>query len=621
MTTTISSPAPSSVAPAKSSPSRRNPGRTTASQTWMRIGFALVGIGILALAGWGLSLLTAGPSAEVADRALVANRAFNVVLKEKGELRAAKSTDISCEVEGRSTIIKLIPEGTAVKEGDVLVELASAEIEDKIRQSELKEANSIAALEAAQADLQIQQDKNNSDIRKASLEVTLKSIDLEKYREGEWMQKLRDAEIAIEQAEVDLERRQEDFLASQKLFEKGYTTRAENEDAEFRKRKAAWDIEKAKMAKVVLENYTDKADRAKRESDVEEAKKDLDRVAASAKAQEAQKTAAAEGKTKELELIQAELAKLRTQHEKCRIVAPTQGFVVYAGSGGSGRRFFMSAEEQIKEGATVFERQMLMQLPDTSVMNAVVRVHEAKTDKLRSGQKAVVTIEGIPGRTFPGEVTKIAVLADSQSSWLNPDLKEYETEITLDATDVPLKPGVTAHAEIHVQTVEDVVTIPVQSVYSKGGKRYVFRDTKRGPEYVEVSLGAVGTEWAEVKSGVEAGDQVLLALNEDLKRTLPEAQAGERGPGGTQRGRGGPRGGQAGGPGMNAPARGPAGGKGDVRGGPPGAIVQVVSPKPEAGEKDKTTTDGAAASDENKKPEGQPPKEKAASPSSSGTTP
>ena len=72
---------------------------------------------------------------------------------------------------------------------------------------------------------------------------------------------------------------------------------------------------------------------------------------------------------------------------------------------------------------------------------------------------------------------------------------------------------------------------------------------------------------------------------------------------------------------MNAPARGPAGGKGDVRGGPPGAIVQVVSPKPEAGEKDKTTTDGAAASDENKKPEGQPPKEKAASPSSSGTTP
>ena len=32
-----------------------------------------------------------------------------------------------------------------------------------------------------------------------------------------------------------------------------------------------------------------------------------------------------------------------------------------------------------------------------------------------------------------GSVTKIAAVADTQNRWLNPDLKEYETEITLDA--------------------------------------------------------------------------------------------------------------------------------------------------------------------------------------------
>src|SRR3972149_6907076 len=44
------------------------------------------------------------------DKFVVAPQTFNVVLKEKGELKAAKSTDIKCEVEGKSTIITLIEE-------------------------------------------------------------------------------------------------------------------------------------------------------------------------------------------------------------------------------------------------------------------------------------------------------------------------------------------------------------------------------------------------------------------------------------------------------------------------------------------------------------------------------
>ena len=108
-----------------------------------------------------------GPSAVVggADRYTVSPRSFDVMLQEKGELKAAKSTDIKCEVEGRATIISLIEEGAAVKEGDLLVELASDEIDDRILQEELKEANAITAYEAAKTALEIQLDKNASDIR------------------------------------------------------------------------------------------------------------------------------------------------------------------------------------------------------------------------------------------------------------------------------------------------------------------------------------------------------------------------------------------------------------------------------------------------------------------------
>lgn len=464
-------------------------------------------------------------------RFTVAPRDFNVVLKEKGELKAAKSTDIICEIEGRTRIISLIPEGTQVKEGDLLIVLASDQIEDKIRQEELKETNLLTTFEAARTELEIQRDKNLSDIRKAELEIELARLALERYEKGDWEQQLKDANIAIEQAKIALQRRQEDFEASKKLREKNYITLTEYEEDSFNYQKAVWDLEKAEKALEVLNTYTHTVELRKRQADLDEAEKEADRVRKNAAAEEIKKLRAVEGAEKELAITRDQLAKLRSQKEKCRITAPTKGFVVYYGGGGGGGAFrMMSGDSQIREGAEVFERQILMQLPDTSSMLAVVRIHEAKTDKLRVGQHVVVEVEGVPGKQFPGTVTKIAAIADTQNRWLNPDLKEYETEITLDPTDVPLKPGVTAHAEVFVEAVEDKLAIPVQSVFSKGGRRFVFREAGREVVPAEVRLGSVGMEWVEVTSGLSAGERILLAATEDHKRLLPEGGPGERGP-------------------------------------------------------------------------------------------
>ena len=404
---------------------------------------------------WSRSAQQAGK----VNQYVVTPRTFSVVLKEKGELKAAKSTDIICEVEGRSTIITLIPEGTAVKEGDLLVELASDEIEDRIAQEELKESNAITAFEAAGTELEIQRDKNASDIRKAELEIELNRLELEKYEKGDWEQMRKEHEIAIEQAGINLERRTEDFNAAKDLRARDFITQTQFREDDFNFKRAEWELEKAKKALEVLRAYTHVAAMRKRESDLDEAIKECARVKKNADAEELKKVRALEGKKKELELIQDQLAKFRRQREKCRITAPTQGFVVYFTGGG---RHFMSGDNQVKEGGTVHERQVLLSLPDTAKMLVVVRVHEAKTDKLRLGQAAAVTVEGLPGHQFTGNVAKIAVVADTQNRWLNPDLKEYETEITLDPTDVPLKPGVTAHVEILVESVEDILAVPVQ---------------------------------------------------------------------------------------------------------------------------------------------------------------
>lgn len=485
--------------------------------------------GLLGGTGWAIwsqSERQAGIAA--ADKYTVIPRTFDVVLKEKGELKAAKSTDIICEVEGRTTIISLIGEGAYVEPGDVLVRLASDEIEQRIQEEELKEANAITAFEAARTELDIQRDQNASDIRKALLDIELKKLELDKYNKGDWVQAQRDADIAIEQAEITLKNREEDYVAAKQLYDRNFTTKTDFQQAEFDFQKAGWDLQKAMLAKTVLTEYTHVSKLTKLDSDVTEARKEHDRVVKNAEAEETKKLRNMEGKQRELELIQSQLAKLRTQLAKTTIIAPTAGFVVY-GSGESNFRWGGS-NDQIREGAEVYERQVLMQVPDTTRMNVVVRVHESKTDRLALGQPAKVTVEGVPNQEFTGKVTKIAVVAGTQSRWLNPDLKEYETEIALEPTEIPLKPGNTALATILVETIQDRLAVPVQSIYNRGRQRFVFRSEGSTVAPATITLGATGTEFAEVVTGIQAGDSILLAFDENHKRMIADVAPVPGGP-------------------------------------------------------------------------------------------
>ncbi|GMU37054.1 MAG: efflux RND transporter periplasmic adaptor subunit [Phycisphaerae bacterium] len=476
-------------------------------------------IGLAAVYGiWRL----AAPAAKTVPSILThtaTRRSFTVSLQEKGELKAASSREVKCEVEGRSTVIFLLGEGTSVKEGDELVRLASNEIEDNVRQQQLQLTSAEAARDAAETDLIIQRQQNKSDIEQAKLKVDLAKLDLEKYRLGDWDVAQRDADIAIDQARMTLERAKEEFLASKDLFEKKYITATEYRQDEFEKRRAEWELEKAEKAKWLLFEYTHKMDIQTKESAVTEAESELERVEKNAEAEERAKVVALNSREQELQLIRNKLAQLTRQRDNCIIKAPSSGLVVYAATS-SGR--FMSNEDQVKEGATVYERQTLMTIVDTNRMNVLLRVHESKTSRVAVGQIARVQVEGVPGEVFEGSVIRIGTLAESQNRWINPDLKEYEVEIELNETGVPLKPGVTTIAEILVGHVEGVLAIPVQCVFGKGGKSFVFKVGDDGVQPAEVRTGVSNAQWIEIKDGLSDGDEVLLAAADEHLRLLPD---------------------------------------------------------------------------------------------------
>jgi HlyD family secretion protein len=480
-----------------------------------RIILAVAVLSALALGGYaGVKRLLRPVSTPNMQLFQVTRRSFPIIMQEKGELKAASIIDIRCELEGKSTIIYLVPEGSNVKKGDLLVELASDEITAKIRDGEIKVAIARAAHEAAIKEFQILKDKNQSEIDKAELALWLARNAVEKYNNGEAVELQQTNELALGKAKYVLEHAQKKLEDSRKLAEKGFITGLELQNDEFAVYQGKLELQKAELALKVMKEYTIPMARAEKESAVKEAEKALDRAKKAAEASEAKAAADLSAKYSELKLTEDLLAKLNDQKKKARNLAPADGLVVYY-------RDDHDEEPRIKIGAQVVERQKMIELPNTSQMKVSFRVHEAKIEQLKPGLFAKVEIEGFTGREFTGKVSRIAVLADSRQ-WFNRSLKEYETEVLLDGTFTELKPGTTARVHILVTELDRVLAVPVQSIFGKAGKYYVFVESNGKARPVEVKVGLSSTEYAEIKEGLQEGDVVRLAVDDDLKLLLPD---------------------------------------------------------------------------------------------------
>ncbi|CBE70239.1 MAG: HlyD family efflux transporter periplasmic adaptor subunit [Candidatus Methylomirabilis oxygeniifera] len=88
-------------------------------------------------------------------------------------------------------------------------------------------------------------------------------------------------------------------------------------------------------------------------------------------------------------------------------------------------------------------------------MELHVDVDEADVGRVRAGQPATFTVDAFPDRTFLARITQVRYGAKTVSGVVT-----YETVLTLDNSDLSLRPGMTATAVITVQKVENAVLVP-----------------------------------------------------------------------------------------------------------------------------------------------------------------
>jgi HlyD family secretion protein len=208
-----------------------------------------------------------------------------------------------------------------------------------------------------------------------------------------------------------------------------------------------------------------------------------------------------------------------------------------------------------------------MRVADLTNMEVRVNINENDIINVKVGDKAKVAIDAFPARKFDAIVKEIGSAAKVTGMNTQDEVTNFLVKIRIIEKDVPLRPGMSANAEVETKTVQNVVAVPIQSVTvrakdssktieevsksreqsaneNKGAgsataindkqqkqidkndrenlQRVVFVKNGDTVKLTKVETGVQDTTHIEIKSGLKAGDEVVSGSFGVITRTLKD---------------------------------------------------------------------------------------------------
>jgi HlyD family secretion protein len=164
---------------------------------------------------------------------------------------------------------------------------------------------------------------------------------------------------------------------------------------------------------------------------------------------------------------------------------------------------------------------VLMTIADMSVVEAVMEVDETDVPSVKVGQRASVTIDAYPNKTFPGLVTEVASSPIKRNgiSTSSTEAVNFEVKIQVENPPAGVRPGFSASADIITGTRPKALAIPIQALVvrekpgSTPGKpvdeECVFAIQNGTVKFEPVKTGLSGDSSIEIVSGARDGEQIV----------------------------------------------------------------------------------------------------------------
>lgn len=196
---------------------------------------------------------------------------------------------------------------------------------------------------------------------------------------------------------------------------------------------------------------------------------------------------------------QADNQRVQALHDYTNVVAPISGVVIwrYADTGA------------LIQGGTNSNSQDLpiVRLSQSSLLRLRLPLPEDDIPFVHQGDVVQVRVDAL-NRSLNGKIVRF-------TRNVNFETRTMETEIDVDNKNLSIAPGMYANTMLRLAYVDDVVTIPIEALVLHGQQWVVYAlDSNNSVHTRPVQIGIEGSRLAEVRSGLEAGDRVILGGQE-----------------------------------------------------------------------------------------------------------
>ncbi len=167
-------------------------------------------------------------------------------------------------------------------------------------------------------------------------------------------------------------------------------------------------------------------------------------------------------------------------------------------------------DRQAKPGDRIQPTDKLFSVINTSNMIAIVYVPEKEISRVAKGQIAYISSDHIPGEQFTGWLKRVSPVIDPASG-------TFKVTIGVKVKNKQLRAGMFVNAHIITDTHENTVLVPKTAVVYENESMNVFVVKDSIAHKISLDIGFQDHEKVESKSGLSAGDKVIVVGQAGLK--------------------------------------------------------------------------------------------------------
>lgn len=442
---------------------------------------------------------------------------LNIEIEVNGEFVADDKDEIRMEpskYRGDLIITKILPEGTAVKKGDVLMEFDTDKLDEALEEANNEVTDETAAVQKAKAELESA--KIDAESKQAQLNKELEFLEREvKAAIEKQALDLAEKEKGISDAETQLHDAKVDFEQLMELYEERELHTATENILVAREKKKIEDqeknIEKLKKELEFFKSFELSKGQEEKQLEVEKKKAEIKKEKITLEAAVAEKQAEVDKAQRKLDTATKKVEGLEKDKTELQVVSPRDGLLFYKTVGNespAGFSFGGNNQDEMEVGGRVKTHTILLTVAAMDNLTVKMQVRENDVQHMKKGLSITVRPDAFPSLQLDGKLTKVDQIASRTDVFSN--ARRFTVRGKCSKSASQLKTGMNCRVTVHADRVPDAIQVPIVAVIEEGGKYFCNVKNGTGYEKREIKIGLSNSENVQVAEGLRTGEVVFL---------------------------------------------------------------------------------------------------------------